>query len=56
MPKIRSFFEFVKFFFSDVSEEWRDMDHKLVKIAVSAASFIFWAFLWLYFFRSSTPF
>jgi len=56
MSKLRSIGNFLKFFAKDLFEDFREMDHRLIRIAVTLGSFALMAFFWLYFFKSSTPF
>jgi len=51
MPKLRSFVEFLKVFLSMSKSDWREMDHKLLRIGAGVAGLIFWAVIALYFFR-----
>jgi len=53
MPKLKSFVEFLKVFLSMSKSDWRDMDHKLLRIGAGAAGIIFWAVIALYFFNGS---
>ena len=50
MPKLKSLVEFLKVFLSMSKSDWREMDHKILRIVVGAASIIFWAVIALYFF------
>jgi hypothetical protein len=51
MSKLRSFVEFLKVFLSMSKSDWREMDHKLLRIGAGVAGLIFWAVIALYFFR-----
>ncbi|MDI6722261.1 MAG: hypothetical protein QMD97_01785 [Candidatus Aenigmarchaeota archaeon] len=54
--KLRSFAGFLRTFFSLSKEEWRDLDHKLLRIGVGVTTFVVMALFWLYFLRNVTPF
>ncbi|MEM7817245.1 MAG: hypothetical protein QXL81_00290 [Candidatus Aenigmatarchaeota archaeon] len=56
VSKIKSLVGFLKTFVWLTRSEWSEMDHKLLRLAIGIITFVFWAFFWLYFFRSSTPF
>ncbi|MBI5332139.1 MAG: hypothetical protein HZB65_01055 [Candidatus Aenigmarchaeota archaeon] len=56
MSKLRSFANFIKFFFNDIREDWHTMDRKILRIAAGIAGFVIAALFWLYFFQSSSPF
>ena len=56
MSKIESIKGFLKTFLWLSGSEWKEMDRRLIRIAVSITTFVVSALFWLYFFRSSTPF
>ncbi|MBI2173468.1 MAG: hypothetical protein HYT73_04680 [Candidatus Aenigmarchaeota archaeon] len=54
--RLQSFVGFLKTLFSISREEFREMDHKLVRIGVSVATFAVMALFWLFFLRNIVPF
>jgi len=54
--KARSFKGFLKTFFWLSGEEWRELDHKLIRIVLGVIGFVAVALFWLFFLRSITPF
>ena len=56
MSKVRSIASFMKMFAADLKEEWNEMDHKLVKIAMGVVIFVIAGLFWLYFFQNTSPF
>lgn len=46
----------LKTFWWLTASEWKEMDRRLLRIAVGITTFVASALFWLYFFRSSTPF
>ncbi len=54
--KLRSFAGFLKTFFSLSKDELGEMDHKLMRIGASVATFVVMALFWLFFLRNIVPF
>ncbi|MBI2584107.1 MAG: hypothetical protein HYW25_05550 [Candidatus Aenigmarchaeota archaeon] len=56
MSKLGAIKGVAKVLWSSLVEDFQQMDHKIVRIGVGIAVFIFWAFFWFYFFRNTSPF
>ncbi|MBI2579305.1 MAG: hypothetical protein HYW27_00200 [Candidatus Aenigmarchaeota archaeon] len=54
--KLRHLAGFVKAFFSLSRDDFREMDHKLVRIGVSVTTFVVMALFWLFFLKNIVPF
>jgi len=51
MSKLKSFVEFLKIFKWLTLSQFREMDHKLLRIAAGIIGLVFWAMLAMYFFE-----
>jgi len=56
MGKLKNIAGFLRVFWKQAKEDWEEMDHKLIRIIVTAITFAAAALFWLYFFKNSSPF
>lgn len=56
MSRIRAVKGVLKILWQNAAEDFEQMDHKLLRIGIGAAAFIFWGLFWLYFLQSTSPF
>ena len=55
MSKLSAIAGVFKMFFWLSKEEWREMEHKIPRLAFGAIAFIAMALFWLYFLRGVLP-
>ena len=55
MSKLRSVAGIFKTLFWLTREEWSELDHKILRLTFSAASFVVMALFWFYFLRNVFP-
>lgn len=54
--KLQGFAGFLRTFFGISKDEFREMDHKLVRIGVSVTTFVVMALFWMFFLKNIIPF
>jgi hypothetical protein len=56
MSKVETFKGVMKTFFQMTKEDFNEMDHKLIRIAVGVVGFVAMTLFWFYFLRNIAPF